>query len=74
MNHDGLFWVGVTEGFAWLRVCINREKIKPASCEVILLDGLTYDEAVALVLSMGCSILDDSHESWEDFYRKKGLS
>lgn len=49
MNHEGLFWVGVTKGGGY----INSKREKQSIVEEKIAEGLTYDEARALILSMG---------------------
>ena len=49
MNHEGLFWVGLIGDRAFL----NHNGVRAAAEEVLVAENLTYDEAYALILSMG---------------------
>ena len=53
MNHDGIFWVGEVGTSDDRYVVINKNNAHDDVYPNMLACGLTFDEAEALVLSMG---------------------
>ena len=66
MNREGLFWIGVVrETPKW--AYINKEGTTNTAEDKIV-DGLTFDEAEALIKSMGYEFVDGG-SYWERYRR-----